>query len=446
MTFVLGALFAVVGVLLVYTARHYFFTLNRLLGTHRQPYVDVTMARWPRLAVFVPAHNEEHVIRESLDSLLASEYPEDAFVIVPVNDRSTDRTREIVDDYAARFPGRVRPFHRQGGTPGKAAALHEASTLVDAEVHMVFDADYIPGPRLLRQLAAPFFDPEVGAVMGRVVPLNVGRSLITRLLDLERSGGYQVDQQARMNLRLVPQYGGTVGGVRRVALEQVGGWTEDSLAEDTDLTYRLLLHGWEVAYQNRSECYEEVPESWPTRIRQIRRWATGHNQALRRYLGPLMRRQRTLDLRQIVDGSLLLGVYVVPLLLLVGWILALIVFFSGRLPAHGLVAILAISSFSTVGNFAAFFEVAAAVRLDGSRNRVRLLPFLFFGFLVSAFAVIRASVPRWPWWPGRGRTVTWHKTERHRNTTGTNGLGTYALATAAPTDGEPRWEYHRPDR
>ena len=438
MTVVIILLVAVVAVLALYTVRHYVFTLNRLLGTHRQPYVDVTVAQWPRVAVFVPAHNEEHVIRESLEALLASEYPADRLEIIPVNDRSTDRTREIVDEYAARFPDRVRPFHRTEGMAGKAAALRDAYPLSDAEVHLVFDADYIPGPRVIQQLTAPFFDPEVGAVMGRVVPLNIGRSLITRLLDLERSGGYQVDQQARMNLRLVPQYGGTVGGVRRVALEQVGGWTVDSLAEDTDVTYRLLLHGWEVVYQNRSECYEEVPENWATRIRQIRRWATGHNQALRRYAGPLLRRGRLLDLRQIADGSLLLGVYVVPVLLLVGWSLAVAVFFAGRLPAHGLLALLAISSFSTVGNFAAFFEVAVAVRLDGSQNRVRLLPFLLLGFLVSAVAVIRASMPGWPRWPGRRRTVTWHKTERHRNTNGGNGAGTYVLMSAL--------EYRRSER
>jgi cellulose synthase/poly-beta-1,6-N-acetylglucosamine synthase-like glycosyltransferase len=441
MTAVVVALVMIVAVLAVYTARHYFFTLNRLLGEQRQPYVDVTVATWPRIAVFVPAHNEEHVIRESLDALLASDYPADRVVIVPVNDRSTDRTREIIDAYAAEHPQRIRPFHRDGGTPGKAAALRDASGFVDAEIHMVFDADYIPGPRVLRQLAAPFFDPEVGAVMGRVVPMNIGKALLTRLLDLERSGGYQVDQQARMNLRLVPQYGGTVGGVRRSALLEVGGWTEDSLAEDTDLTCRLVLNGWEVVYQNRSECYEEVPENWPTRIRQIRRWATGHNQALRRYVGPLIRRQGRGELRRTLDGTLLLGVYVVPILLLVGWALALVVFFSGRLSVHGLVTLLAISSFSTVGNFAAFFEVAAAARLDGSRNRVRLLPFMFFGFLVSGVAVISASIPKWR---RRGK-VTWDKTERHRNTNGGNALGTYALASVTPAQGIPQWEYRRPD-
>jgi hypothetical protein len=76
-----------------------------------------------------------------------------------------------------------------------------------------------------------------------------------------------------MNLGLVPQYGGTVGGIRRTALEHVGGWRDDTLAEDTDITFRLVLGGWNVVYQNRSECYEEVPETWPVRIAQIKRWA-----------------------------------------------------------------------------------------------------------------------------------------------------------------------------
>ena len=163
--------------------------------------------------------------------------------------------------------------------------------LVETEVILIFDADYIPGGGLIKQLVAPFFDPEVGGVMGRVVPLNVGTNLLTRLLDLERSGGYQVDQQARMNLRLVPQHGGTVAGVRLSALREIGGWNDNSLTEDTDLTYRLLLAGWKTVYQNRSECYEEVPETWQVRIKQIMRWAKGHNQALVAYGLPAVVRQ-----------------------------------------------------------------------------------------------------------------------------------------------------------
>src|SRR6202011_4890927 len=137
-----------------------------------------------------------------------------------------------------------QPFHRASGKGGKAAALKDAMELVKTEVILIFDADYIPGAGLIKQLVAPFFDPEVGGVMGRVVPLNCGSNLLTRMLDLERSGGYLFHQQDRLILRLLPHDGGTVAGVRLSALREIGGWNDNTLTEDADLTYRLLLYGW----------------------------------------------------------------------------------------------------------------------------------------------------------------------------------------------------------
>ncbi len=413
-TILLVLLYIVVAVLVAYTIRHYVFTLNRLFGRQRQPYVDVTEADWPQTVVFIPCHNEEKVIAGSLEALLANDYPHDRLTIIPVDDRSTDSTGEILRGFATRYPNLVKPVFRTGGQAGKAAALAETGARIGGDVHLVFDADYIPGPRLLKQLVAPFFDPEVGAVMGRVVPHNVGDGLLVRLLDLERAGGYQVDQQARMNLGLIPQYGGTVGGVRREALASVGGWRTDTLAEDTDITYRLYLRGWEVAYQNRSECYEEVPETWNTRIRQIQRWAHGHNQALGRYLGALLRKPRHFPLSRATDGILLLGVFAVAPVLLFGWAVAISLYYLGYQLPTGVLAVLIVSAFSTLGNFAAFFEVATATRLDGSRHRVRLLPFLFFGFLVSLISVSQESLRQLFRWPGK-RAVVWHKTERYRD-------------------------------
>lgn len=394
----------------VYTARHYFFTLNRLFGKQRHPYLDLECAEWPEITVLIAAHNEEAVIADILKALLEVDYPADRMMIMPVNDRSTDRTREIIDEFVARHP-RIQPFHRTGGKPGKAAALKDAMLRVDTEIVLIFDADYVPGKALIRQLVAPFFDPEIGAVMGRVVPLNVGKKLLTRLLDLERSGGYQVDQQARMNLHMVPQYGGTVAGVRRSALDEIGGWNENALAEDTDLTYRLLLDGWRTAYANRAECYEEVPERWPVRVRQIMRWAKGHNQAMISYLGRIP--GGDVSWWERVDGMLLLGVYLMGPVLLLGWVLAVILFYTGVQIGGGL-TVLALGAFTTLGNFAAFFEIAAAARLDGSRQRIRLLPMTLFGFTVSLISVSRAA-----WQQARdvvfGQTeLVWHKTERSR--------------------------------
>lgn len=406
-------LYVIVAIMVIYTIRHYLFTLNRLFGRHRQPYVDIGTAAWPRVAVFVPCHNEERVIAQMLDALLKCDYPERQLTIIPIDDRSTDGTGRILAEYAEKFPARVAPFLRRGGKPGKAAALKDATGASDAPIHLVFDADYLPGRGLIKQLVGPFFDPETGAVMGRVVPVNVNKTLLTRLLDLERTGGYQVDQQARMNLGLIPQYGGTVGGVRRAALVDVGGWRADTLAEDTDLTFRLILAGWEVVYQNRSECYEEVPETWPSRIRQIKRWARGHNQALARYWWPLLKRPSHLRRWAVLDGLLLLGVFAVGPLLLLGWVLAIALYYLGVQLSSGVYLILAVAMYSTLGNFAAFFEVAAGVRLDGSRGRIKLLPFLIVGFLVSLVSVSWATAAQMAtFW--RNDDQHWDKTARHR--------------------------------
>ena len=413
----------VIALVLVYTARHYTFTLSRLFGRQRHPYALVDEAPWPSLTVVVPAHNEEAVIGSSLEALLAADYPADKLTIVPLDDRSTDRTASIIGAYALD-DDRVRPFYRTGGRPGKAAALRDVTAGITSDVVLVFDADYVPGPDLLKRLAAPFADPEVGAVMGRVVPLNTGRNLLTRLLDLERTGGYQVDQQARANLGLVPQYGGTVGGVRREALEAVGGWRETALSEDTDATFRLLAGGWKVAYANRAECYEESPETWPVRIRQIRRWARGHTNVAGRLVGPVLR-ARHLSVRERLDGALLLGLYLMSPLVLLGWAVATALFYLGAHPLHGFVAALAVASYNTLGNFAAFFEIATGARLDGSPHRVRLLPLNLLGFAVSLVATSRAVASE----VLPGERFRWDKTERFREDAPTAPSG---VAAAPP--------------
>src|SRR5436309_1588463 len=406
-------LYSIVGVICIYTARHYWFTLNRLFGFQRHPYIDIDTADWPQVTVLVAAHNEEKVIANILSALMTVNYPQDKMLVMPVNDRSKDRTRQIIDKFVKDFPGRIRPFHRTSGKPGKAAALKDAMELIATEVTLIFDADYIPGAGLIKQLVAPFFDPEVGGVMGRVVPLNCGTNLLTRLLDLERSGGYQVDQQARMNLRLVPQFGGTAGGLRKSAVAAVGGWNTSTLTEDTDVTFRLVLAGWEVVYQNRSECYEEVPENWYSRIRQIQRWATGHNQALARYSFPLMKHPNS-SFAQRIDGLFLLAVYAMPVLILAGWLLALLSFYIDGESLSGIISMLGISAYTSVGNFAPFFEIAAAMHLDRSRRKMLLIPLNIFGFLVSLMAVTQATVSQilFPFWRG---SFIWHKTERSAN-------------------------------
>lgn len=403
----------IVLIMMAYGVRHLLFTMNRLFGHQRHPYIDIDTAQWPQITVFIAAHNEEKVIAGCMDALLQTDYPANRVKIVPVNDRSKDGTRAIIDAYAARHPTRIFAFHRSGGKPGKSAALKDALVCAEGDIAIIFDADYIPGRGLLKQLVAPFFDPEVGAVMGRVVPLNVGANLLTRMLDLERAAGYQVDQQARMNLHGVPQYGGTVGGIRRTAMAAVGGWHDDTLAEDTDITFRLLIAGWKTIYNNRAECYEEVPEEWPVRMRQIKRWAKGHNQVLYRYGWKLLMSKKT-SLRERVDGTMLLLVFMMPPVLLLGWVAALSLYY---LNAGTMVALfipqMALVAYGALGNFAAFHEIVIAVLLDGHRRRIRLLPVNLLCFVASLFA-ISSALAESVMDRLRGREMVWHKTARYR--------------------------------
>jgi cellulose synthase/poly-beta-1,6-N-acetylglucosamine synthase-like glycosyltransferase len=400
--------------LFLYLIRHYYFTLNRAFGKQRLYYQDVLDEDLPTVSVLVPMHNEEKVAGHILDLLVEADYPKEKLEIIPINDHSTDRTKEILNEYAQKYPF-IRPLHRYGDLPrGKQNGLNDALKMAKGEVIIVYDADYLPPKGQIRTLAIAFKDPQVGAVMGRVVPINAGKNLLTRLLDIERAGGYQVDQQARFNLNLIPQFGGTVGGFRKDVVLKLGGFDARILAEDTELTYKLYLNGYKVAYANIAECYEEAPEDWIVRARQLRRWSRGHNQVMFKYLLPTIL-SKNLSFWQKVDGLLLLMIYLQPFLIFLGLLDSLLLFFLGEMIiTSSYLFLLFPFANSSFGNFAPFFEIGIALVLDGARERVFLLPLMFFEFI---FNIIYASL---------GfidalidliikRTVIWQKTERFRN-------------------------------
>ena len=397
-----------------YAVRHIVIALRRLFGPRRMNYMDLAGYHQPRLSVLLPMHNEEAVAPDVLEALAESNYPREKGLleVIPINDHSTDRTGKILDEYARRYSW-IRPIHRMNGVRGKAAALQLATGVAKGEIIIVFDADYIPGKSLLHFLAAPFADPGVGAVMGRVIPCNVGNSLLTRLLDLERAGGYQIGQQARHDMGMIVQFGGTVGGVRRAALDAVGGWNPGSLTEDTDLTLRLVCQGWQVVYINRAECYEEVPETWEARRRQIERWAIGHTDCMHRYLGSLLRTPHLGWLGKL-DGLFLLCSYWTAPLILAGWLASAIFFFSGGsylLPLS--VFFLASTSFNTFGNLGSFLEIGSSGILDAVEKRLLLLPLNLLNFMFSTTTII-AALGKYYWRRAQGLPA-WEKTQRFRH-------------------------------
>jgi cellulose synthase/poly-beta-1,6-N-acetylglucosamine synthase-like glycosyltransferase len=401
-----------VFVTLIYTVRHYLFSINRLFSQQRQLYLDLSCAPWPKITVLVMAHNEEKVIEGSIRALLKTDYPAEQLTIMPVNDRSTDSTQRIIEQLAVEFPC-IKPLHRTEGAGGKAAALQYASQFITDPIIVIFDADYLPGKGLLKQLVSPFFDTEVGATMGRVIPLNEQANLLTKILGLERCGGYQVNQQARQNMGLTAQFGGTVGGLRLSALQHIGGWSSNCLAEDTDVTFRMRCAGWKVVYQNRAECYEEVPEEWSVRIKQLRRWASGHHQVLLQQWRNVLRSER-LSRRDKLDAFLILSIFMLSPIILLGWNSGIFLFYGGQSTlVAGLLGILMTIAYAGFGNFASFFEISAGAYLDRARVNLITLPFLTFNFLIS-IVEISGAILQQSWQSRKDQPVQWNKTVRYR--------------------------------
>lgn len=372
-------LLIVIGIMIAYAVRHMIFAYNRMFGRQRIYYQDIYSSDMPKVSVLVPMHNEEKVLHFVMNSLLECSYDRDKLEIIPINDNSTDRTEELLEEYRAKHDF-IRPLHRKCEDRGKPAGLNDAMKIATGDIIIVFDADYRPSRDLVRQIALAFLDPDVGAVMGRVIPYNTNTNLLTRLLNLERSGGYQADQQARYNLRLMPQYGGTVGGFRKSILMQSGGFNARVLAEDTELTYRIYTSGWKVVYANSAECYEESPETWKARGRQVRRWSRGHNQVLFHYLFPTICSHH-MSRREKTDGVFLLFVYAVPFLTALAQLVSVALFLLGEMNLMaGWWVLLFIGAYNSFGNFAPFYEIGSALLMDGIRGEARLLPLLTFSF------------------------------------------------------------------
>ena len=413
---VLAVLIACLFVLLLYAVRHYVFVLRRLTAAPPLDPMELTGFVLPSVTVLIPMHNEERVAAGILSAIVQSDYDPASLEVVVINDRSTDGTAAIVDRFAASH-GSITVLHRVEGPGGKAAALDYASAHITGEILVVFDADYVPARGLLKRLVVPFCDPEVGAVMGRVVPHNSNQSLLSALLELERAAGYQVGQQARQRMRFTPQFGGTVGGVRVSALRESGGWNTRSLTEDTDLTFRLVLHGWKVAYLNRAECYEEVPETWAVRHRQIARWATGHTECFHRLWRPILA-SRVLRPREKADALFSLACYLTAPVLVIAWLCSLwLALFAPDLAVLTFVNALMLVGVQVYGSQATFVEMGAAAYLDRNRHRILLMPLALVSFFASTIAICVALLRFYAGdRPSAHRGLRWDKTARYRTT------------------------------
>ncbi|WP_306317759.1 MULTISPECIES: bifunctional polysaccharide deacetylase/glycosyltransferase family 2 protein [unclassified Streptomyces] len=332
------------------------------------------------VTVLVPAYNEEAGIGATLRSLLASTHQR--LQIIVIDDGSSDRTVEIADEYARRDP-RIQVVCQPNS--GKAAALNHGLKYTRCPYVVMVDSDTVFEADAIQRLVQPLAHPAVGAVSGNTKVGNRKR-LLGRWQHLEYVFGFNLDRRMFEVLECMTTVPGAIGAFRLDALMGVGGLSEDTLAEDTDLTMALWRAGWRVVYEETAIAWTEVPTSFRQLWRQRYRWCYGTLQAMWKHrhavveVGPAGRFGRRglsyLFLFQVVLPLLapMIDVFMLYSALFAGDTTTSVVAWVGFLLLQMVVA-------------------AYALKLDGERRRTLWsLPFQLFVYRQLMYLVVIQSV------------------------------------------------------
>jgi len=238
----------------------------------------------PTVAVIVPAYNEEKVIVQTVTSLLASDHPPN-FEIVVVDDGSKDQTCNRIKEAFSDEP-RVRLFSKANS--GKPAALNFGVTRTAAEIIVALDADTIFARDTISKLVRHFADPQIGAVAGNA---KVGNrlNLLTRWQALEYITSQNLDRRAFNLLNCITVVPGAVGAWRRELVIASGGFTDETLAEDADLTMAIRKMGHSIVYEDEAMALTEAPDTVRGFVKQRYRWMYGTLQAAWKHKDALFR-------------------------------------------------------------------------------------------------------------------------------------------------------------
>lgn len=232
----------------------------RLLSTRR------AQALGP-VSVVIAGHNEEDAIIACIDSLLAQSLVPDEIIVV--SDGSTDSTRAVTR--ALLRQGKIQGAHGTDLRAGKAAAVNLGIRQAHGAIVLNVDCDCSFDRHAVRNIVAPFADPEVGAVAGNIMVRNADTTLIAGFQAIEYLLGLSLGKRAQDLLGQVSCASGAFGAFRRDALQAVGGLDAGG-GEDLDLTLRLRAEGYVVRFAAAAIGYTDVPATPQSLARQRFRW------------------------------------------------------------------------------------------------------------------------------------------------------------------------------
>lgn len=234
------------------------------------------LSQYPMVSILVPCYNEQDQAEETFAALAHIEYPE--YEILAINDGSRDRTAEILEQLAARIP-QLRVIQLKQNQ-GKAQALNAGAMLARGEFLVCIDGD-----ALLDRHAVTWFmrqmlsDGRLGGITGNPRIRNRS-SLLGQLQVGEFSSIVGLIKRSQTVLGWLFTVSGVICCFRKRALQEAGWWSAATLTDDVELTWRLQISGWHVAYEAKAMCWILMPETLKGLWRQRVRWSEGGTQAV----------------------------------------------------------------------------------------------------------------------------------------------------------------------
>ncbi|MBI4683205.1 MAG: glycosyltransferase [Nitrospirae bacterium] len=287
----LAIYFIILITVFIYASHRYYMVYLYYKHQKDKPVLKNKLSNLPRITIQLPIYNEMYVTRRLIAASCDVDYPRE-LLDIQILDDSTDETKAIALDCVKEFSERgfdISYISRDERVGFKGGALQNGLKYAKGEFVAVFDADFVPQRDILQKTVHFFADKSVGMVQTRWTYLNRGYSFITRIQAIMLDGHFVIEHTARNWSGRFFNFNGTAGVWRKEAITSAGGWQNDTLTEDLDLSYRSQLKGWKFIFLKDELTPSEIPVEINGFKSQQHRWAKGSIQTAKKILPAILK-------------------------------------------------------------------------------------------------------------------------------------------------------------
>ncbi|MBS7614224.1 glycosyltransferase family 2 protein [Candidatus Bathyarchaeota archaeon] len=271
---------------------------------------------FPKASLIIPAHNEEKIIVNAIESALETDYPQKEIIVV--DDGSKDKTFQLAYPYFQK--GLIKLLHRDVASGSKATSLNFGLIFATGEIIVVVDADTLLERNALREIVKPLSDPDISAVSGNVRVLkgeNGSNNLLVKLQAYEYLISLELGRRFNSIMKTLLIISGAFGAFWKESVYSIGEYDKDTITEDFDMSFKMRKLGKKLYFEDKAISWTFAPESWKNWRRQRIRWTKGQAETLWKHRNVMFK--KGFDVRFFMAFFDMLFMDIILLFMRFGW-------------------------------------------------------------------------------------------------------------------------------